>query len=132
MNAIELIKEGEGLRLKPYQCTAGKTTIGYGRNLDDVGISESEAEVMLANDLAECEADLNRFGWFPNLDEQRQAVLLDMRFNLGPSRFRRFRKMIAAVETGDYERAADEMLDSLWARQVGRRAHRNAALMRNG
>ena len=55
---IKMIKRHEGLRLKPYKCTAGKTTIGYGRNLTNVGISESEALIMLKADLEKAVKDV--------------------------------------------------------------------------
>ena len=62
----------------------------------------------------------------------QQAALLDFRFNVGPAGFRRFKKMIQALDEGDYERAADELLDSRYANQVGNRAHKIAGLIRNG
>ncbi len=89
----------EGLRLKPYHCPAGKLTIGIGRNLEDKGISEKEAVMLLENDIEECIADLEIvFQGFDLLPEAAQLVLVDMRFNLGPGRFRHFKKMIAAVK----------------------------------
>jgi lysozyme len=66
---IDLLKKHEGLRLKPYRCSADKLTIGYGRNLDDVGISEEEAEMLLLNDLLTANIEVeNRFVWFEDLD----------------------------------------------------------------
>ena len=113
----------EGLHLKPYHCPAGKLTIGIGRNLEDKGITEKEAAMLLENDIAECIADLEiLFQGFDLLPEAVQRVLVDIRFNLGPNRFRHFKKMIAAVEEQDFAKAAAEMKDSRWYRQVGRRA----------
>lgn len=123
----------EGLRLKPYRCTAGKLTIGIGRNLDDTGISEAEARLMLRNDIVAAEHQLKAtFPWFTTLDPLRQQILINMAFNLGLPRLRRFRRMLAAVEQGDYQQAAIEMLDSRWARQVKGRADELARWMRNG
>ena len=113
----------EGLRLKPYKCTAGKLTIGIGRNIEDNGISKQEAYMMLDNDIARVEAELaSRYDWFSRLDHVRQGVITDMVFNLGISRFSKFKKTIAAIESSNYKVAAKEMLDSDWARQVGNRA----------
>lgn len=133
--ARELIKRHEGLRLKPYRCPAGKLTIGYGRNLEDVGISEEEAEVLLQNDLrravetaARCAAEHGVL--FETLPEDAKVVLTDMAFNLG-FRLSGFRRMFAALKRGDYEEAAREMLDSLWARQVGERARELSGIMKN-
>ena len=123
----------EGLRLKPYRCTAGKLTIGIGRNLDDIGISEAEARLMLRNDIISAELQLqSSFPWFRRLDPLRQQILTNMAFNLGIPRLRRFRRMLANIERGDYERAADEMLDSRWAQQVKGRATELARWMRSG
>jgi lysozyme len=128
----ELIRD-EGLKLKPYMCPAGKLTIGIGRNIEDVGISEDEALYLLRNDIENCNTDLTEMGFqFYNFSPNRWRVLVNMRFNLGPNRFRQFKKMIAALRDGDYEKAADEMMDSKWARQVGDRANRLAKMMREG
>jgi len=118
----QLLKH-EGLRLTPYHCPAGKLTIGVGRNLEDKGITEKEAFVLLENDVKECIQDMEEiFQEFELLPESVQLVLVDMRFNLGPNRFRNFRKMIAAVRNQDFNRAAAEMKDSRWYYQVGQRA----------
>lgn len=123
----------EGLRLTPYRCTAGKLTIGIGRNLDDVGISEAEARLMLRNDIVNAEAELRRaFSWFDRLSPLRQQVLVNMAFNIGLPRLKGFRNMLAALERGDYNRAAVEMLDSRWARQVKSRAVELSDWMRQG
>ena len=109
----------EGLRLEPYRCTAGKLTIGVGRNLDDVGISRDEAMTLLENDIRGCFADLSRiFPDFQEYNHARRYALVDLRFNLGPSRFRSFRRMIAAVQRKDWDQAAAELKDSLWWNQV--------------
>ena len=130
--AAELIKKHEGLKLKPYKCTAGKLTIGYGRNLEDVGISQSEAEQMLYNDIQNCYADCVRLPCWNRLNEARQAVLLDMCYNLGFTGLKKFKKMLEALEVEAYHRASLEMLDSNWARQVKGRAVELAQIMEKG
>ena len=122
----------EGMRLKPYRCTAGKLTIGVGRNLDDKGIAKSEALFLLHNDIAEALEALNRYGWYRKLDPIRQRVVIDMAFNLGMGDLLGFRRMIAALKRDDYQDAAGEMLMSRWAEQVGMRATRLAEMMRTG
>lgn len=128
----ELLIEHEGLRLKPYRCPSGKLTIGIGRNLEDVGITKAEAMFLLANDIKRVSAELNAFDWFKGLDPVRQLVLMDMCFNLGLSNLLKFKKMISALERGDYDKAHVEMLDSLWATQVGSRAWKLAKMMKHG
>lgn len=120
----------EGMKLTPYRCTADKLTIGVGRNLDDMGITEKEAEFMLDTDILRCCDDLDRnMSWWRDLSETRQRVLVDMVFNLGISRFMKFQNMIDALANGNYAGAAAEMLDSRWADQVGQRAQRLSRAM---
>ena len=130
--AAQLIKKHEGLRLKPYKCTAGKLTIGYGRNLEDNGISQYEAEQMLFNDIQNCYAECIKLSCWNKLNETRQAVLIDMCYNLGITRLKQFKKMLAALEVGAYNRASAEMLDSKWAREVKTRATELAEIMKKG
>lgn len=135
MNRIkaQLVRH-EGLRLKPYRCTAGKLTIGIGRNLDDCGITQSEAYVMLINDIMNCEKQLQSKipDIYNGLDEVRKSVLLNMCFNLGINGLLCFKNTLAFVKAGDWERAANNMLVSKWAKQVGRRAIELSELMRKG
>ena len=129
---IDSVKLGEGTRLKPYRCTAGKLTIGVGRNLDDVGISMEEAEYLLMNDLKRAEKEAEKFSVYKKLNQARKDVLIEMVFNLGFARLSGFKKMFAALEKGNYDEAANQMLDSNWHRQVGKRAERLAYFMRIG
>ena len=116
----EQLVRHEGLRLKPYRCTAGRLTIGIGRNLDDCGISQSEAYVMLINDIMNCEKQLQAKipDIYNGLDEVRKSVLLNMCFNLGINGLLGFKNTLAFVKVGDWERAANNMLVSKWAKQV--------------
>jgi len=150
----------EGMRLEVYKCPAGYWTIGVGRNLegkplrpdeqeyvlgcqglkpDEViellkerGITKDEALFLLGNDIEDAVADLRNFDWFEDLDPIRRKVVIDMRYNLGPTRFRDFKKMIAALAAGDYTAAAAEMTNSKWYHQVGARARRLVKMMRTG
>jgi len=132
-NTIDLIKLHEGLKLEPYRCTAGKLTIGYGRNIEDNGITEAEAEFLLNTDIQNVRRELiDRLPWATGLDEVRWAVLVDMCFNLGWPRLSGFKKTLAYIKSGQYNDAALEMLDSKWANDVGRRALRLAEMMRTG
>jgi len=119
---LEQLKKHEGFRSKPYICTAGKLTIGYGRNLDDVGISQSEAENLLSNDIYAAIRELDKYPWAASLDQVRFDAMVNFMFNVGASTFSKFEKMIAAMEAKHYERASMELLNSLYAKQVGQRA----------
>lgn len=136
MNLAELREQlviHEGMRLKPYKDSVGKLTIGVGRNLDDVGITEVEALELLENDIHRVMDDLDRnVPWWRTLSEDRQLVFADMVFNLGINRFMGFKNMLRAAKEANYEEAARQMLDSRWATQVGARATKLATAMRSG
>ena len=123
----------EGCKLKPYKCMSGKTTIGVGRNLDDNGISLAEATVMLNNDIEVCEHEIVRLvPGFWHLDSIRQETLINMLFNLGFTRLSRFVKLLKAVNEKDFKIASNEMLHSVWAVQVGKRATELSEMMKSG
>lgn len=123
----------EGLRTRPYRCTAGKLTIGVGRNLDDVGITPAEAMALLRNDINVVTVALDaRLPWWRTLDEARQHVIINMAFNMGIATLLTFKNTLALIQAGKFEDAAAAMLQSKWARQVGPRARRLAAQMKEG
>lgn len=129
----DLLTKHEGLRLKPYKDTVGKLTIGVGRNLEDVGISKEEALFLLENDIARVVAQCRQsFLWFDFLSPERQAAIANMVFNLGLRGFMGFKNMIAAIEKGDFDMAAIEMLDSEWSAQVGKRATELSHMIKDG
>jgi len=133
IDLIEQLKIDEGFRSKPYKCSAGKLTIGYGRNIEDNGITKEEAEILLYNDVGLVTNELSgTFSWFYGLSKIRKSVLINMAFNLGMPRLKAFKRMIAALGVNDYEEAARQMLDSKWANQVGDRATRLANQMIDG
>lgn len=126
-------RESEGLRLKLYQDTVGVWTIGYGRNIQDRGISLEIAEQWLQEDVDEAYADLMGFGWFGGLSPIRQRALVELRFQLGYRRFRGFVKMLSAIERREFETAARELRASVWWDQVGpARRERLFAMLRDG
>lgn len=140
------VMQAEGFRQFPYMdCCGkpwrscgcahkGKLTIGYGRNLDDVGISKLEAEVLLDHDLHTAEMSAGRaFDWFQTLNELRQRAIVELVFNLGVAGFRGFRQTILAIRVGQFRAAAANLLDSLWAKQVGEtRSSRIARYLKDG
>lgn len=129
------VKPSEGLRLTPYRDSKGFLTIGYGRLLDASqggGISKDEAEYMLANDLARAERQCEGLPVYHELSPIRQAVLIEMCFNLGFEGLTQFKKMLAALVHQDYKEAAAEMLLSQWRTDVGARAIRLSTQMESG
>ena len=129
----DMIIKHEGVMLVMYHDSEGIPTIGVGRNLERVpAISRDEAMYLLDNDIEDARNDLATLLPGLMIDHVRKDVLVDMVFNLGVTRFSKFKRMIAALKDGDYKRAAVEMLDSKWARQVGKRAQELARMMVTG
>lgn len=127
------LQRQEGWRDRPYKDSEGYLTLGWGRNLDGVPLSEEEGSFMLENDITTAESECEmRFSFFSDLTDIRQEVLTNMMFNLGWPRLKGFKNMIAALEEEDYELAAVEMLDSKWHTQVKSRAEELATQMRTG
>ena len=135
MNYQKLIsqaKRHEGKRLDLHKCPAGYWSIGYGHNLEAKGISQAIADQLLLDDLAEAETAVRKHISIEHLNDARIAVLINMAFNLGMAGLLKFKLFLYYLSMGDYERAADEMLDSRWAMQVGGRAKELAEQMRTG
>ena len=123
---FDTLKRHEGVRRYAYVCPAGYLTIGAGRNVDE------NSGRGLSNDVDLSIDELNRsFSWFKNCPNSVKLILVNMHFNIGLSRLKQFKKMLAAVEDKDYSLAATEMLDSRWASQVGARATELSAQMKN-
>ena len=138
----------EGKRLDAYICPGGYLTVGVGRNVeanpvfDEIGrdiaevgdtISDAEAMRLLDNDIDRFAIEVRaEIPCFAELSGIRQQVLIDMAFNLGTQGLLKFENMLAALDEGDFHRAADEMMDSRWARQVKTRADRLSGMMSSG
>jgi len=146
----------EGLRLKPYRCTAGKLTIGVGRNLDDKGLSieekkylgihpgempwrkvedgitYAEAMYLLINDIFEVERQARTLPWYGGLCDARKLAVLNLIFNLGFKKFLTFKITIGHLAAGRWDNAAAALEKSLWYKQVGDRAKRVVRLIKEG
>ena len=130
---VDQLLRHESYRKFVYRCPAGKLTVGIGRNLEDRGLTLKESIYLLNNDIDDCQAQLNKaLPWVGNISPTRQAVLVNMSFNLGIQGLLKFSRMLAAVKSGQYAEAADEMLASKWAQQVRQRAIELARQMEVG
>jgi len=132
MKLVQQLKRHEGYRRLVYECSRGVLTVGIGRNLESVGISESEADFLLQNDIKDAIERLNAHDLLDGHDEVRQAVLINMAFNLGVNGLLKFRDSIKLWRQKDYEGFSKEILDSRWARQVGNRAKELSEQARTG
>jgi lysozyme len=130
--ARKLIMKHEEFRRNVYTDTTGNLTIGYGHALKLSSITQHAGEVILDDDLFWHAVHVpEAISFFNTLSPARQAVLLDMSYNLGLQGLLEFHDMLEALKNGDYEKAADEMLNSKWAEQVKTRAKENAYIMRS-
>ena len=133
---IEMLKIHEGVETHAYKCSASKITIGVGRNIDlegGIGLSEDEIDYLLQNDIDRIITELDfEYGWFSELNEARQDAMIDISFNLGQTRLRKFKKALTAMEKSDWDTAANEFMDSKWSKQVGNRAKELTEIIRNG
>jgi len=130
---IETLRRHEGVKNTLYKCTSDKWTIGVGRNLEDVGLSEEEIDMLLLNDIVRTKELMDDYiPWHSDLDEIRQEALINFVFNVGIGTTMKFKNAMAALEEHDYDTAATEMLDSNWAKQVGSRAIEITQMIKTG
>jgi lysozyme len=134
MNKTHLVrhlKRVEGFSAFPYD-DVGDQSIGFGRNLTQIGITKAEGEVLLLNDIERCEQELRkRYSWFKDLTDIRQTGMLSLNFNLGSTRLAKFKKCLKAMSEGKYGVAAHEVYPhSKYATQVPARAHEISQMLR--
>ncbi len=130
---IETLRRHEGVKNTLYKCTSDKWTIGVGRNLEDVGLSEEEIDMLLLNDIVRTKELMDDYiPWHRDLDQVRQEALINFVFNVGIGTTMKFKNAMAALEEHDYDTAATEMLDSNWAKQVGNRAIEITQMIKTG
>ena len=137
----EMLRRHEGVESHAYLCSQNFTTIGVGRNIDagdnggarGLGLSDDEVDYLLQNDIDRVIEELDgEYPWFAGLNNARSDAMVDISFNLGQTRLRGFRKALEAMESGDWEEAGKQFLDSRWADQVGNRATELAEIIRTG
>ena len=148
---IKQLTEDEGYRESVYQCTAGYDTVGIGFALKDLEFTPEEAydlvlwqiqnstitmglqdsQLILAKKIGSLHLSLaKRFDFYDDLPPMIKNVLVNMSYQMGVNGVSKFRKMITNMKDENWSKAADEMLDSLWARQTSNRANRLAAIVR--
>jgi lysozyme len=115
-----------------YQDSLGIWTIGVGHNIQEKGISDRVMDLMLEEDLQEAIDEVKRnVSFFTEMPEQVQEALVNLSFNMGIPRLMQFKKTLAYIQEGDYKKAANELLDSRYAHQVGYRAVEVAQMIRS-
>jgi len=132
---MEQIKKHEGYRETVYYDSVGVPTVGYGHALlEGSRVPAVVADILFEQDFNDAVKDYTILAnrWGLELNPVRRGVMLDMLFNLGVSRLVKFQKFLTALQVKNYDKAADEMLDSKWATQVGKRAEKLSEMMRRG
>lgn len=135
MNLIEQLIEEEGFKPYAYTDSLGYLTIGHGILIEKGkgGITEGESRFLLQNRVDRIKLDLAKhLPWLNSLSEPRRDALVMMAYQMGMEGLRKFHDMLAALEAGDYAKAADEAMDSTWAKQTPARAFRVSELIRHG
>lgn len=139
--AMEMIKRHEGKRNTPYKDSLGLWTVGYGHLIGDGRslpaewnrtFSDQEIDALFAQDFAKHKAGAERIPGFDKANDSGKAAIIDLTFNMGNAWYRRFPNASAALARGDFETFANEMQNSLWFRQVGRRGPTIVAMLRAG
>jgi lysozyme len=132
---IGMLKRQEGVSKWAYEDHLGYITVGVGRCLDPekgLGLSDDEIDYLLVNDVVRCYNELDVFSWFHDLDEVRQHAIVSMLFQLGLPKFLEFKKTLAFLAEGKVSQAAEEMLNSKWARQTPNRAREISYMIETG
>lgn len=125
------LEADEGNKKFPYKCSEDKVTIGIGRNLEAVGLTSDEINYLYKNDerraIRGAASLVDEFQW---LSDDRKIVLVSMVFQMGVTGVSKFKKMIIAINKGNFHEASNEMLDSKWAKQTPERAKRLSEKMK--
>lgn len=147
MDIKEMLERHEGKRNKTYKCSAGKRTIGIGHNIDGKGlptdiaayelqhgeIADDMIYELLDADISDAISDCKKlYPEFESFTESRRIALIDFLFNIGISTATTFKNTNIAINTGEWGKAADGLLASKYAKQVGGRAKEIAELLRTG
>ena len=130
----KLLVDDEGRKTHLYQDTRKVWTIGIGYNIQARGLPDDIIDMLFDRTVTEAMREcVDNVPGFRTLDDTRQHVLISMVFQMGLAGVLKFHKMLVALERRDFDTAADEMLDSDWARvQTPARARKLAQMMRDG
>lgn len=140
MTVEDLIRKHEGCEASPYPDQNGIMTCGIGHNLaawplpgEVYPMTQERIDAVFAKDLERATNDLvSNFPWYSSLDPVRQAVLVDMSFQLGITKLTAFKTFLGLVEAGNYQGAAADLMQTDLARETPIRASENADMLSSG
>jgi len=141
VNSVDILEFEEGYRESPYLVSEGYPTVGIGQLIGtknapleqyNFKMSRLVAQVWMAKHVVEMQKELEDYAWFQNCNDERQAILISMRYQLGLSGLLGFKKMLAAIECYYWQEAHDQGLDSAWAKQTPERANRHMDAILSG
>ena len=129
---LKSIKHHEGFVEHVYDDSLGIPTIGYGFAIKDLVLEEDLCDEILLRKLRILgKSVIGKFPFFDSLPSDCKTVLMEMCYQLGVTGVSKFKKALKAMEDGDWEKAADEMLDSKWAKQTPNRAKEMSNIIRS-
>ena len=129
---LDSIKHHEGFVEHVYDDSLGIPTIGYGFAIKDLVLEEDLCDEILLRKLRILgKSVIGKFPFFDSLPSDCKTVLMEMCYQLGVTGVSKFKKALKAMEDGDWEKAADEMLDSKWAKQTPNRAKEMSNIIRS-
>ena len=128
---LKRIKHHEGFRSKVYKCTEGFDTIGYGFAVKDLELDEDIAEEILLRKVESLIVRVRKkFNWLDSVPPAVQGVIVEMSYQMGVSGVSKFKKALHAMQMFQWKLAADELLDSRWAKQTPNRAKELSNIIR--
>lgn len=142
---IQLLRQEEGICYSPYIDSLGYPTVGIGFKLGPQGIplshysfrlSDNTINVWLEDNLSALKLAMlgrNEINIaYNHCNQPRRDILISMAYQMGTAGLERFHDMLSAIIKEDWDVAAIQMLNSIWAKQTQERAHRHASVMRSG
>jgi lysozyme len=138
---MNMVKDHEGVRTKPYKDSLGLWTVGVGHLIGDGKtlppewnrtLSDVEVMNLFKKDYQHHKQAAEKIPGFSNLNMNGQAALIDLTFNMGPSWWKGWPNFTSFMQAGNIDQAANSLIKSKWYSQVGKRAPKIVSLLRSG
>jgi lysozyme len=131
--ALKQWQADEGYKQHPYKDTKGILSIGYGRNLEAVGVTRLEADYMARNDLYGARLLLDAvYPWWRDCNDARCGVLMMMMANMGAETFAEFKTFLGFMKAGEWQKAVDDLRGTSVFAELGARYERYCQIIISG